>query len=200
MITQFEQQILLWVQENLRTDGLNKAASAISDLGHDGIFWILLTAALLLTGLALKFFRSGKYSCHMPVRVSCAGGLGLILSLIITNLTLKKIIARPRPFAANPAIEYVGTFETDTSFPSGHASASFACAVAILIVLPKEKKWIGVVLVVIASLISLSRIYLGMHYPSDVIAGVLVGVLCGVIAARIVKTVAGKAGGKKQKN
>ena len=105
--------------------------------------------------------------------------IGLILSLIMCNGIMKNLSARIRPFNADPTFENLyGIFNgiKDWSFPSGHTSASFAAALAII--LWDRKK--GIPAVILAALIAVSRLYLTVHFPTDVIAGLLLGIIYGI--------------------
>ena len=96
-----------------------------------------------------------------------AAGLALVANQVIAHLW-----ERPRPFAAHPLTTHLLSAPSpDPSFPSDHAAAAFAIAFAIL----AHSRRAGVAFLVVATLIGLSRIALGLHYPSDVLAGLLVG-------------------------
>lgn len=148
--------ILLFIQENLRADWLDPIVLFITRLGDAGIMWIFL-------GLALLFFKKTR-----------RGGLLMLLSLlgafILNDLILKPLIARPRPFDMIPELVSL-VHEGSFSFPSGHTSSSFACAMALTLAFGKKGAWAYLP----ASLIALSRCYVGVHYPTDIIAGMIVG-------------------------
>lgn len=164
----FEAGILRWIQDHLRTESLTPLVRAVTHLGDAGIFWILLTLALL----AFKKTRRAGVCC----------ALALIMDLIVVNLALKPLIARIRPYAVMPEIRILIPPPGDFSFPSGHSAASFACAWAFF--RARGRKW-GLPLVALALLVALSRLYLGVHYPTDVIGGMLIGVALGEAGARI---------------
>ena len=82
---------------------------------------------------------------------------------LITNVCLKNLVARPRPMSVEGLVPLIGK-PTDYSFPSGHTCASFACALVLYRILPKKY---GVPAVILASLIAFSRLYVGVHYPTD---------------------------------
>ena len=117
---------------------------------------------------------------------------GLAISSVINNLCLKEFIERPRPYNLDPEVwanagyEYVwpGLIKQSSSwsFPSGHTSSSFAFATAVF---ANNKKW-GIAAYVLAALIGFSRIYLGVHYCTDVLAGAVVGIIYGVIGVLVV--------------
>lgn len=150
-------QILLWIQEYLRVECLNGIVKAISFLGNGGWFWIV-------TAL---FFTYGKNTKR-------AGIMALVcmaICALIVNIILKNAVARIRPYEALEGLTLLVERQRDYSFPSGHTSASFAAAWMYFKYL---KKSLARAFLVIAALISLSRLYVGVHYPSDVLAGFLI--------------------------
>lgn len=153
-------EILLQIQQHLRTDMLTPFMKIVTFLGNGGWFWILCAVVLL----AVPKTRKTGY----------AAVLSLIFGVIVTNLLLKNIVARPRPFAEIEALIPLIAKPTDFSFPSGHTTASFAVALVMLRMLPKK---IGIPAVVLAALVAFSRLYLGVHYPTDVLAGFVVALV-----------------------
>jgi len=110
----------------------------------------------------------------------------LILCFVIGNLSIKPFVARIRPFNARPLLEVLLIKPpTDFSFPSGHAMCSFASAVIIF----NMNKRIGIFMLILSSLIGFSRLYLYVHYPSDVFCGMVVGILLGVVSIIIVNNI-----------
>lgn len=136
----------------------------LTDLADNGLIWILLAVVLLFIPKERK--TGGKVL------------LSLVFSLILCNLILKNLFGRVRPFTLQGGISLLVDAPTDWSFPSGHTSASFAAAVLLL----KEKKKIGWVALAVAILVAFSRLYLYVHYPSDVLGGVIVGVISGLLS------------------
>ena len=104
--------------------------------------------------------------------------LSILISAIIVNMGMKPYIARIRPYDINTAVDIITSPMKDFSFPSGHSSASFAAATAIFL----WNKKIGIAAILLAAIIAFSRLYLYLHYPTDVIAGILIGIVCGLIA------------------
>ena len=104
--------------------------------------------------------------------------LALILGFVLCNLILKPLCVRIRPYELDPEITLLISKETDFSFPSGHTMSSFASAAAIFM---NSKKW-GIAAFVLAALIAFSRLYLLMHFFTDVIAAAVLGTVCGVCA------------------
>lgn len=160
----WEFTVLHWF-ESIHMPILDILMKIITAFGNGGIFWILLTVILLFT----KKYRK----CGVAMAFS------LIASLIFTNLLLKNLLLRPRPFWVDTTFNLIVTAPTDFSFPSGHSSASFAAATAFFC----QKKIPGIILLVLAAAIALSRLYLTVHYPTDVLAGLVLGVIYGVIGS-----------------
>ena len=163
-------EILLQIQLHLRTDMLTPLMKFVTFLGNGGWFWILCAVVLL----AIPKTRKTGY----------AAVLSLIFGVIVTNLLLKNIVARPRPFAEIEALIPLIAKPTDFSFPSGHTTASFAVALVMLRMLPKK---IGIPAVVLAALVAFSRLYLGVHYPTDVLVGFVVALVGSTVAVWIVR-------------
>jgi len=160
--------ILLWIQENLRFDFLNGFWRGITCLGDGGWFWIAL-------GLALLLYRKTR-----PVGVTVL--LSLAIGALITNVALKNMVARIRPYDFTSQIVALLPPQSDFSFPSGHTCASFAAAFVCLQRLPR--RW-GIVAVILAGLIAFSRMYLGVHYPTDILGGLLIGFAASWLACKI---------------
>lgn len=175
-----ELDILHWF-ESLHNPVLDFLMYQITCLGDGGFIWIL-TAAALLFMLPKRYRKTG-------LTVAAA----LIFSLIMCNGIMKNAYQRVRPFHADTTFENLyNVFDGihDWSFPSGHTSASFAAAVAIWLWNKKE----GAAALVLATLISLSRLYLTVHYPTDVAVSVILGSLYGAAAYFFVKWLTAKPG------
>ena len=170
-IQQLDGEILLQIQQHLRSDMLTPFMKSVTFLGNGGWFWILCAVVLLVIPKTRK--------------TGCAAALSLILGAIVTNLLLKNIVARPRPFAELEALIPLITKPKDFSFPSGHTTASFAVALVMLRMLPKK---FGIPAVVLAALVAFSRLYLGVHYPTDVLTGFVVALVGSTLSVWIVRT------------
>ena len=168
---EWEFMFLDWIQNNVRSDVLDTIFPLITFLGNGGWFWIALT----LVGL---FFRRTR-------RYAMMSGMALVLCLVIGNLILKPGIARIRPFDINQTVSLLIEAPHDYSFPSGHTQASFAAAIAVCF----WKRSYGIAAVVLATLIAFSRLYLYVHYPTDVLAGIGFGILYAAIGWLIVTKV-----------
>lgn len=159
--------ILDWIQSVFKCAFLDWFMPIVTSLGNAGIVWIII-CVLLLT-----YKKTRKYGVMM--------GCALILCLLIGNLFLKPVVARVRPFDINTAIDILIKKPLDFSFPSGHTMSSFAAA-TVLVYMDKK---IGAISFVLATIIGFSRLYLYVHYPSDVIIGLFIGVLLGIISIKL---------------
>lgn len=166
--------ILLWIQNNVRVSWMDGFFKTITHLGDAGLFWILLTVVLLC------FKKTRKPAIYSAI--------ALVGSVVITNMILKNAVGRIRPYEVVNGLQCIVKLANDPSFPSGHTSASFASATALCPKLPKP--W-AICLMVLAALIAFSRLYVGIHYPTDVLAGLVIGlalgILVNVIGDRVVK-------------
>lgn len=168
MIQQMDVSVLLWIQENLRFDFLNGFWKVITCLGDTGWFWIAL-------GLVLLLYRKTR-----PVGITVL--ISLAIGALITNVVLKNAVARIRPYDFTDQIISLLPPQSDFSFPSGHTCASFAAALVCLKMLPRRY---GVPAVILACLIAFSRMYLGVHYPTDILGGLLAGIAASWLACRV---------------
>ena len=156
--------------QTLRTPAGDVLMPFITSFGNGGVIWIVLTVILLLipktrkTGLIL--------------------GAALILDGILCNLLLKNLMRRIRPCDINDAVRLLIPYPSDYSFPSGHTAVSFAAASALYFA---GEKYLWKAALVLAAFIAFSRMYLYVHYPTDVLGGVLVGILAGYGGYRVVK-------------
>ncbi|MGN1104688.1 MAG: phosphatase PAP2 family protein [Candidatus Coproplasma sp.] len=163
-----EIEILKWIDSTFHSQSwLNYIMKYITYLGE-------FAAVPIACALILLVFKKTR-KCG----VICA--VALIFNFIIVNGLLKSVINRPRPWTEWEEIklfyEQFGVrLPTDSSFPSGHTTACFAVAVACVCAFKLK----GIPALIIAFLVALSRIYLCVHYPTDVLAGVLIGSACGV--------------------
>lgn len=164
----FDMAILDLIQSDIRTGFMDAIMPFITQLGDAGLIWIILSIGLIIPK------KTRKIGFVMII--------ALILNGIICNIIIKPMLARIRPFDVNTAIKLLINKPRDFSFPSGHTSASFTAASVLFF----RKSKLFVPSLVLAFLISFSRLYLYVHYPSDVLAGLVLGVLCGYIGHRAV--------------
>ena len=163
----FEITILDSIQNIFRCNFLDVVCPVITAFGDYGIFWIALSLILLC------FKKTRKVGLGMI--------LALVINLILCNGILKTTINRTRPFVVNPDAPLLYKRPIDSSFPSGHTSASFSCAFALLYM--KVKYWIPAM--ILSILIAFTRLYLYVHYTSDVLAGVLVGLVSAYFGVKL---------------
>lgn len=156
-ILNLDDLILGFIQSNMRNPFLDTLMPMITFLGDKGLLW--LTIAFCLIGIA-------KYRPYGIVLV-----LTLLVVAFIDEIVLKNIFERIRPCYASPISAMLITPPTSFSFPSGHTASSFACA----FVLWKWNKSLGSIAYILASLIAFSRLYLFVHYPTDILGGIFVG-------------------------
>jgi len=201
MYMDWEFNFLNWIQDHMRSGFMDKLMSFITHLGDGGVFWIIVTLLLFIPK------RTRKYA-HVSA-------LALIFCVLGGNLLLKNVIARQRPFWINNfnPLARIGYTEkdgirtylqthnktTDTiaegrtlikllikapndyCFPSGHTQASFAAATSIFM---WNRKY-GIPALVLAALVAFSRMYLYVHYPTDILGGIFFGLLYAFLALAI---------------
>lgn len=153
-----DQNVLIWIQDTFRNQILTPIVIFITSLGDAGSIWIMISLGLLL---------------HKKTRsVGIMSLLALGLSFIINNVILKNVVARTRPYEVIEGLQSLIGVQNDYSFPSGHTGSSFASAIILYCGLPKKY---GIPAVILAVLIGCSRLYVGVHYPTDVLGGALIG-------------------------
>ena len=154
-----------FIAGHLTADWLDPIMRVITMLGDGGIFWILLALTLLC-------FKKTR-------RLGAAMAISLIISTIITNVTLKPLINRPRPYELR-TIEGLDTslLPGDASFPSGHTTVSFSGAFALF----WQNKKAGAPALALAALISYSRLYFYLHHPTDILGGIIVALAASILS------------------
>lgn len=150
--------------QRLRCPALDLPMTVLSRMDDLGLVWIVLALLLLLR----------KQSRRCGILMLCA----LLLETLLCVGLLKHLFARPRPFTMLEQIVLLVPPETGPSFPSGHAASSFACALLLSCCYGKRA---GIPSCLLALFISFSRIYVGVHYPGDVLAGIVTGLLSGAL-------------------
>ena len=171
----FDLPVLEFIRNYLTNPFMDKAMPIVTLFGDGGVFWIAIAVLLLV------FPKSRKTGWSMLAAMA--------LGLIVCNIILKPMIARPRPYvfyAENvegwQAVKLLVKTPSDFSFPSGHTIASFeACTVLLM-----KNKWAGIPATILAFLIAFSRLYLYVHYPTDVIVSFFGGILFALLGSLIV--------------
>lgn len=154
--------------QTLHNPFLDKFMVFITSLGDMGIIWILISIVLFIYPKTRK--------------IGLIAGISIILDIVLCNGLLKNLFGRIRPCDINTSVQLLIPRPTDYSFPSGHTSISFA-VVSALYLSKATKLWRPSL--IIAILIAFSRMYLYVHFPSDIIGGICLGIICGVIGYKI---------------
>lgn len=165
----YESGALVWIQNHLRTEDLDAVMPWISKLNNAGLIAILTVVVFLLW----KRYRN----------VGVTAFSSLLVEYIVLNLVFKPIVHRTRPYIVNEAIDVLCEIPTDYSFPSGHTGAAFAVALVLLFTMPKK---CGVMATILATLIAFSRLYNGVHYPTDILGGFVIALVTAVLATKLV--------------
>ncbi len=180
----FDMSVFTFFGEQIQSATMNVVAEFITFFGGSEF----VTPMAVLGALLIPFKKTRKFGMAVLFAV--------LVGTLCTNLVLKPIFARPRPFiyyADNPAYmswyEFAGSHIENayTSFPSGHTTAAFELGVAIFLVMKNKK--IAWIFPVFSALVGLSRIYLMVHYVTDVIGGVIVGTFAGIMGYLIMKAI-----------
>lgn len=149
----------LYALQNIHNPILDKIMIVLSTIGDAGLLWI---------GVAILLICMKKYrKCGLQVAVA------MLLTFIVGNLILKNMIHRDRPCWIDPSITLLVKSPSDFSFPSGHSMNGFTASVSILLC---DKK-LGIAAVILAAAIAFSRLYNFVHFPTDVIAGIVIGIV-----------------------
>ncbi len=170
----FDLPILNWISQYLWCPFLDAVMPVITLLGDAGIFWIAIA-------LVLMFIP--KYR-----KIGFGMGAALIIGLLVCNVTMKPLFARIRPYDYmaehyGVTIKLLIDAQHDFSFPSGHTIASFEGATVLML----HNKKMGIPALILAALIAFSRLYLYVHYPTDVIASVILGIAFGFLGNWLVQ-------------
>ena len=174
MAEAFDLPVLDWIAANLRCDLLDTLMPLITLLGDAGIFWILCSVALI----CIPKFR----------KIGLSMGISLLIGLLVCNVTLKPLVGRIRPYDYQMIhfqreITLLVDGLHDFSFPSGHTIASFEAATALLL----GNKKLGIPAMILAVLIAFSRLYLYVHYPTDVLTSIVLGIGIAFLGTFLVK-------------
>ena len=163
LIQKFDSSILLYIKDNMHGPIMDKIMVISTYLGNGGIIWIMIIVVLMIN----KRYR----------RIGFMALAALILSTILGDVVLKNVVKRIRPAATIPSINLLIAKPLSYSFPSGHTTSSFAVAG----VLARYLKNYAFEFFSLAAMIAFSRLYLYVHYPTDILGGIVLGLICSGI-------------------
>ncbi len=182
----WEADFLLYIQENIRSDLLNPFMTVFTHSGDYGILVIALALVLII----LPRTR----------RIGVIAAISIAIEALLNNVIIKNAVARTRPYEAIDGLVNIIEKQKDYSFPSGHTGSAFAVMGAILLIallglpviaktgkLSSSKmsltfKLCAVLAIIYAALLGFSRLYVGVHYPTDVIGGIILGLGTSIAA------------------
>ena len=167
-LNEYELPILWWIREHLTNPFLDMVMPLVSSLARHGEFWILLALILLC------FKKTRKAGVAMGIAMACG--------FLVGNMGLKNLFARIRPYDM-VEVEMLVEHLSDFSFPSGHTMVSF---IAATILAMYNRKW-GYIAFPVAALMGFTRLYLYVHFPTDVLAGAILGILAGIAVTLLMK-------------
>ncbi|MCI6652859.1 MAG: phosphatase PAP2 family protein [Ruminococcus sp.] len=176
-ITNIDFSILYWIQDNLRNSFMDFVMPLFSNLQDGGLIWISIAVVML-------FFKRTRY-CGIAVL------LAMGIDTLITEYGIKNIVCRVRPCNLVDDVNMLVEKPTSYSFPSNHSASAFAGAVAVMLTI-KKKAW-TIPAFVFSGIISFSRMYVFVHFPSDVFAGILLGSTIAVLVCYLMKKTGFKA-------
>lgn len=200
----WDADLLIFLQENVRNDFLDIVMKLITHTGDKGILMIAIIAALLI----IPKTRS----------IGIMTAMSLAIEAILNNVILKNLVARTRPYEAIEGLVNIIEKQKDFSFPSGHTGSTFAVSGVILVIalfgmpiiakernLIREKsslamRIIAVVFTIYSVLLGFSRLYVGVHYPTDVLAGLALGLITSAIAYLVYQLILKKIANKKTRS
>lgn len=159
--------------QGLHTPELDALMVGVTTLSDRSLVWLVLGCALIV-----------------PRRTRRAGAsilIALAFCTLVVDFALKPLVARPRPFMLDAGVELLIPKPGGLSFPSGHSAKSFAAAAALAASLPADCRRFAAPAFLLAMLIACSRLYLFVHFPTDVLAGAAIGAALGIVAARVLR-------------
>lgn len=160
--------ILNWIQQHLQCAFLDTVMPIITRFGDEGIFWIIVAVVLICIPKTRK--------------AGLSVALAMLAGWIVGNLFLKNAVARVRPYDVQEGVILLIDKLSSYSFPSGHTLVSFEAATALSL---HYRKW-GIAALVLAVLVAFSRLYLFVHYPTDVLGGAVLGIAFGLVASKVI--------------
>ena len=168
-IQSLDSNALVFVQDYIRMPILTAVMVFFSRIGNLGLIWIFTGLALLLPN---KTRRGGVFML-----------ICLLAAYLINDLVIKELVARIRPYETIQGLRILVAPESSFSFPSGHTNTSFSAAFALTRAFGKK----GAFAYIPAALIAVSRVYVGVHYPTDVLAGMIVGTIVALLVCLLLQ-------------
>lgn len=168
-ITNFDFSILYYIQNFIKNEVLDILMPFFSFLGEGGLIWFAVCIPML-------FFKKTRI-------MGVAGIVSLLITYICGELVLKNMICRVRPCNIDTTVEMLVKRPSSYSFPSGHTGTAFACAVSLFL----YNKKVGIAAIAVALTIGFSRLYNFVHFPTDVLAGMILGVLFALLVYFVFK-------------
>lgn len=162
-ISRADRAVIHFIDKHLACRFMDKFMPAMTMLGDLGIVW-MITAIFLIP---MRRYRI--YGISMIVIV--------LVSAFLGDIVIKPLVRRMRPFVKNKTIRLIIRNPGGYSFPSGHTSSSVGAAYVLL----QMNLWVGIAGIIVAGLIAFSRVYLHVHYPTDIFAGAVLGLICGIL-------------------
>lgn len=158
---------ILYAIQKLHNDFLNPVMTGVSALGNGGIFWII-------TAIVLLFFKKTR-KCGILMMTSMA------VCYLVGNVFLKNLLQRPRPCQLDPSVALLIPVPGEYSFPSGHTLHSFTAATIIFL----HHRKAGIAALLLSAVIAFSRMYLFVHFPTDILGGMILGIAVAVIVYQV---------------
>lgn len=177
-IQNFDFAVLDGIQDIFQCDFLDTVIPLITHLGH-GVIWSVF-------GLIFLFIKKYRFNGICIITA-------LTVTVIISEFIIKPIFLRERPYLSNPEILLLIPEPSGTSFPSSHTSTSFACAVQFFGINRKA----GIAAVSFAGIIAFTRLYLYVHFPTDILGGIVLGLILGFAVRALSKKVKNKLAERK---
>lgn len=166
----WEVSVLLWLQENFRGEWIDPIWIAITKLGDHGLIWIITLVLFLI---------------YKPTRKAAIYAIiSFAISMFICSILLKPMVQRTRPYEVIDGLNILVSPEKSFSFPSGHTCSSFS--VAWMYYFQFQKRY-GILFMILACLIAVSRLVVGVHYPTDVLGGFAIATIVAVCVDQVRK-------------
>ena len=166
-----DESILLWVQDNLRSDKITPYIKTLTRLGDYGLLWIGFS-------LLLMFNKDTRKAGRLSL-------ISICVCFMLNNMVIKNIVDRDRPYEVLNELKILIERQPDSSFPSGHAANSLASAIVFFQMFKGKKSRFSILLA--GLVMALSRVYVGVHYLSDVLVGISVGIISGLSVCKFAK-------------